>query len=88
MATATAEYRADSDTLGLFLTERCVTGVDKSAGAADLYNAYTEWATLNGLRALSNVRFGRALGERNFAKERTTGGRWIYRGIGLLADYA
>ncbi len=88
VATATAEYRADSDTLGLFLAERCVTGVDKSAGATDLYNAYTEWATVNGLRALSNVRFGRALGGRDFAKERTTGGRWTYRGIGLLADHA
>jgi len=83
---ATADYRADSDTLGLFLGERCIMGADKSASAGELYEAYTEWATVNGLRALSNVRFGRALGERAFVKERSTGGRYEYLGIGLLAD--
>jgi len=83
---ATADYRADSDTLGLFLDERCIMGADKSASAGELYTAYTEWAAANGLRALSNVRFGRALGERALVKERSTGGRYEYRGVGLLTD--
>ncbi len=83
---ATADYRADSDTLGLFLEERCIMGADKSASAGELYAAYTEWTTANGLRALSHVRFSRALAERGLTKARMPGdGRQIYQGIGILA---
>lgn len=83
---ATAEYRSESDTLGLFLEERCIVGADESASASNLYTAYAEWATTNGLHPFSNVRFGRALTERELPKRRTTGGRWEYHGIGLLAQ--
>jgi putative DNA primase/helicase len=83
---ATADYRLESDVIGLFLAERCAVGTDKSVGATPLYQAYTEWAITNGLRAMTNVSFGRALTERRFTKRRTTGGRYEYLGIGVMAD--
>lgn len=80
---ATKEYRGDSDTLGLFIDDRCITGPHFTATAGDLYATYTTWAEANGLRAVSNVRFGRSLAERGLIKDRDGVGRWYYRGIGI-----
>lgn len=84
VATATAEYRADSDTLGQFFDDCCITAASACGSAGDLYAAYSEWATLNGLRPISNRRFGQSLGERGYEKARNNRGRWVYHGIGLL----
>jgi putative DNA primase/helicase len=83
---ATAAYRGESDLIGVFLDERCVTGAGLTVGAGELYAAYGEWATANGLRALSNVRFSRALAERGMTKTRAGGGRREYAGLGLTAS--
>jgi putative DNA primase/helicase len=82
---ATADYRAESDTLGLFLAECCHMAEGATARGAELYTAYLTWAERGGLRRpLSNVRFSRALGERGFTNGRDNrGSYWV--GIGLLA---
>ena len=41
---ATSEYRAEMDTLGDFLAERCLLEPRATVTAADLYDAYTDWA--------------------------------------------
>ena len=69
---ATADYRIESDILGKFLDDRCNVGDGLTAEAGKLYTAYTEWATENGIRAQSNVRFAKALTERGFTKEKNT----------------
>ena len=82
---ATAEYRAESDTLGQFLAECCHVAQGATARGGELYAAYTAWAEQNGLRRpLSNVRFGRALSERGFTNDRDTRGVF-WQGVGLLA---
>jgi putative DNA primase/helicase len=83
---ATEGYRVEEDVLSQFLADSCLTGPGLEVGASDLYQAYCEWCAANGEHPLSQTRFGRALGEKGFAKARTRTARWEYRGLGLLAD--
>ena len=81
---ATAEYRSESDVMGIFLEERCRLHDGATAEAGKLYAAYCEWATENGLRPMSNVRFAKSLSERGFAKDKNTAnGRMEYQNIWL-----
>lgn len=83
---ATAEYRAESDIMGQFLDERCIMQAGATAEAGKLYAAYTTWATENGLRPMSNVRFAKSLSERGLAKDKNRGtGRMEYQGLELFA---
>jgi putative DNA primase/helicase len=62
---ATAEYRADQDTVGRFVTEQCEVGpgfnvlLQGNGFTSDqvLYPRYVEWAKDNGQHALSSRRF-------------------------------
>lgn len=83
VAGATADYRVESDVFGQFLSERCRVEPAAAAEAGRLYAAYSEWATGNGLRVVSKVRFGKWLGERGFARERLNKGHINYLGIAL-----
>lgn len=80
---ATAGYRAEMDTLGLFLAECCIVGDGLQAGAAELHQAFEAWGG-----SMTPNTFGKALAERGFASERQTfganKGRKVWRGIGLL----
>ena len=81
---ATAEYRAESDIIGQFLADCCTMRPGETAEAGRLYTAYTDWATVNGLRPMSNVRFAKELGARGLAKDKNRAtGRMEYQGIGL-----
>ena len=81
---ATAEYRSESDVMGIFLEERCTLQNGATAEAGKLYTAYCEWANENGLRPMSNVRFAKSLGERGFSKDKNSAtGRMEYQGIWL-----
>ena len=82
---ATASYRSESDVLGKFLDDRCDLADGMTAEAGKLYTAYTEWATENGVRAQSNVRFAKALTERGFTKEKNPSTkRQEYQGVGIV----
>jgi putative DNA primase/helicase len=61
---ATKSYRDEMDVLGRFIADCCVIEPAAEATARDLYEAYTAWASKNGEKALSQVGFGRRLGER------------------------
>lgn len=81
---ATADYRAEQDALGAFLTECCVEQAGASVTAADLYAAYRTWADATGEYQLNQRRLGQQLAERNL--ERRKHGphrRWSWFGIGL-----
>src|SRR5262249_629464 len=62
---ATHGYKTDSDTLGAFTREECVTGPDKSDTTKALYERFVEW-TGDGVRALSKRDFGRELDDRGY----------------------
>jgi putative DNA primase/helicase len=80
---ATAQYKADSDFIGRFIAECCVTGCG-FARARSLYQAFAKWAAETGEQAMSETAFGLRMKERGYKKQR--GNRGIaYAGIGLRA---
>ena len=85
----TTEFRAEMDVLADFLADRCLIGPDLSAWARDLYQSYEDWAEEQGMGEKERLRprnFGMALTERGFRRERSTHGRHLWRGLGLLRD--
>lgn len=81
---ATADYRAEMDLLGEFISDCCVLAPGINAKAGDLYDAYKKWAEEMGEdRPLSQRRFGGQLGDRGLEKYRSNGHWWS--GIGLRA---
>jgi len=84
VAQATADYRAESDILGQFMDDRCTVAPANTARAGELYGAFKDWATTNSLRALSGVRFDRAMKDRGFVKGKDSRGKY-WQGVGLLA---
>lgn len=78
---ATRTYREEQDVIGEFLTERCVVDQRATVPASDLYRNYSKWADEAGHHALSQTRFGLAISERGFRRERTKTA-WFYRGLG------
>lgn len=82
--TATAGYRAEMDSIGVFFEECCLQGDRLQATAADLYAAYSTWCEDSGEHPLSQKRLGMQLTERGMISDRCSySGRKIWRGIGL-----
>lgn len=80
---ATADYRHESDPLGLFLDECTRAGAAYSVPSADLYQAWKAWCEENGHRAGSKTAFGRAMGDAGWEKSRTGSSRFY---VGLRLD--
>ena len=82
---ATADYRAESDLLGLFLAERCVLDKELSASSSSLFAAYREWSEEKGEAAgMTQNRFGRDLHARGLESFRSSvTGKRLYRGVGI-----
>lgn len=81
---ATQAYRDEMDILADFIAERCLVAPAVSATAKELYSAYTAWAEAAGEKQpLSQRAFGMSLTERGFKRDRGTGGRIVWYGIGL-----
>jgi putative DNA primase/helicase len=78
---ATDDYRAEMDTLALFLGDCCTRAPNAQATAADLFKAYTAWGGEDNAQ-----QFSANLKEHGFRERRTTGGTRIWRGLGLLAS--
>jgi len=81
---ATTQYREDEDVLGVFIAEHCIIHNSVKVKAGDIYTRYKGWSEASGLGTLSMVKFGKAIEERGYRKERS-GGIW-YHGIGLLQN--
>ena len=82
VASATAEYRNESDVLGAFLEECCSLGDGFTVMASRLYTEYKGWADRNGENPITNAAFGRRMVERGFAKKKTKSGI-LYDAIGI-----
>lgn len=77
-------YRHEMDVLGAFIADCCEVDTPLSATAADLYSAYTKWCEDSGEFKLSQRSFGMRLAERGQIEVvRSSGGRRVWRGIGL-----
>ena len=78
---ASKEYRNDSDVIGQFIAEQCVTDDAAKARVSDLRDAFDRWAKENELPMQSWRKVGKELGKRGFEKFTSDG--TCYRGIGL-----
>lgn len=76
---ATEGYRADSDLLGEFISECCVTGEHYEVQAKVLYARYKAWTEERGEFVETQTRIGLRLAERGLRKEKRQ--RVFYRGI-------
>lgn len=81
---ATAAYRAESDALGRFLDQRCMSG-HGTVGSTELFTAWSSWCKAEGAEPGSQTAFSTALEERGFDKFKTNG-RIRWRGLGLAAE--
>lgn len=68
---AVSGYRDEMDTLGQFLDECCVIDAKAITKAKDLYACYVAWSERTGEKAVTQTRFGTALGERGFNKDKS-----------------
>jgi putative DNA primase/helicase len=75
-------YRAEMDTLGKFLEEKCSINKRADAAAKDLYAAYLQWCEGNGERGVTQRVFSVRLIEKGFQNQRTRAG-YVWLGIGL-----
>lgn len=82
---ATSDYRNQSDILGQFIDEHCVVGDACMVQAKRLFEAYRSAGG-----EANQTRFGLAMTERGFRRERPNHGqhrkKTVYRGIGLISE--
>ena len=78
---ATEAWRGESDALGRFVQQRCITGPNFTAGATELFTAWREWCQAENVEAGTQTAFSLELAKKY--QSRKTGGRVIWRGIGL-----
>lgn len=82
VAAATEDYRTEMDTLGTFLSEMTVDGMQYKTTAKNLYSAYKEFMSDNGMNPMSQFALSRAMTERGY--ERAKSGEWWWKGLALL----
>ena len=68
---ASRVYREDSDMLGEFLEDCCLTGAGFQEGQKPVYWAYKYWCLKNGTHYLAQKSFSRQLGSRGIDTQRT-----------------
>jgi phage/plasmid-associated DNA primase len=72
---ATEEYRQDMDIVGRWIEECCDLDPAAKEPTSSLYREFAIWAELElGWKNLSSTKFARELSEREFRKEKGTGG--------------
>lgn len=82
---ATAEYRTESDALGRFLDEECVTSRAVSVQSSQLFAAWHAWCTAEGEMPGTNKGFTTALQNRGFDTKRTNVGA-VWEGVALRVE--
>jgi putative DNA primase/helicase len=80
---ASTEYREEQDPLGVWITERCTQDPSTASPTGDLYRDFSEWAEQSNEEAMTAEAFGKALGNRGFASQRTKKTR-LRKGLALL----
>lgn len=87
---ATAEFRAESDTLGRFIAERCIVSPLMTVGSTELYTQWQRWCTGEGVpseQVGTQTSFASALQNNKGYNNRKDGtGRKRWHGLGLAAE--
>lgn len=74
-------YRSESDVIGQWIEECCISDPVLTTSASSLYFSYKQWCERNGHKASSQTTLGRRLGDRGFMKKRGVKSEW--GGIGF-----
>lgn len=74
-------WRAESDQIGRFIQEACITGECVQAKARELYVVYKDWAEDAGEQVETERVFGQRIAEKYTRKREAHGN--VYLGIGL-----
>jgi putative DNA primase/helicase len=80
---ATASYKKDSNTIGLFVEEKIETSIAGHVKQSELYACYRDWAHDNGYRPISSKRLREALEERGIYQSVYSGAR-VMKNIRIL----
>ncbi len=81
---ATAEYQAESDAMGLFISERTRADTSRRVRAGELFKAWKEWCEERGEYAGSQTTFGESL--RGRFKKLKSCGIMFYTGVRLWQE--
>jgi putative DNA primase/helicase len=76
-------YRADMDTVGRFLEERCNSGASLTVGSSEIYAAYRKWAESGGEHPMSQKSFSSRMKNRQGIESDHTERGTVFVGIGL-----
>jgi len=82
---ATAAYRAESDSIGRFLTERCHLSPPARVRSSALYSAWSNWCLGEGLDPGSPKVFTTSLQNRGYDATKSDG-RMVWKGLGLATQ--
>ena len=85
VTSATAAYRAESDALGRFITQRCITGPHFTTRSSELFTAWSQWCTAEGEEPGTQTAFSLALTNRGFDKKSTAAGN-VWKGLGIVTE--
>ncbi len=87
---ATNEYQEESDLIGNYLDERCVTGPDLKVQSSLILKDAQQWAKDNGLRYINRNEFIDYMKRHDFRKDKLTSGgdrgNMYWFGVGLKAS--
>jgi putative DNA primase/helicase len=80
---ATTAYKDESDVIGRFIAQRCLTGPHFRVGSTDLFTAWSKWCADEGEDPGTQTAFAVALVNRGYNKGKDSAGRKRWTGIGL-----
>ena len=80
---ATSGYREQSDAIGVFIEEECTVVENFKVMSKSLFGAYVTWCEENEEHPLNKRQFSQRIVERGFPNEKSTGGWYFFKGIGL-----
>lgn len=83
---STDKYRADTDMLALFISERCFVGQGFTAASRELFTAWTKWCEPLNIPPGSEVTFARAMQDKGYDNSRRTARGKVWAGVGLQDD--
>jgi putative DNA primase/helicase len=83
---ATDRYHTNSDAIGRFITDRCVSGPAFCATTAQLHEAFCTWQQQDGSEPIGRRTFGDALDKRGYPAAPAVHGKRWRRGIGLQIE--
>ena len=84
--TATADYRAEQDTIASFIEDCCNADENQKTTSAALYTAYSDWCKTTHEEQVSKRGFGLRLAEQGYVRGKEKGGKRLWFGLGLVAQ--